>query len=111
MLVTNPIAAKEKTGLVNDTPKQMSQLGFLVHPAHCQVAGSHDLVEGVQQSPFGPALRPAPSLRQAWEVACADIPVTKGLLEFRLIGVLQWRCADDGSRDSGVGDPEMPSGQ
>ena len=87
MLVTNPIAAKEKTGLVNDTPKQMSQLGFLVHLAHCRVTGSHDLVEGVQQS----------------------IPVTKGPLEFRLIGVLQWRCADDGFRDSGVGDSEMPS--
>ena len=111
MLATNPIAAKEKTGLVNDTPKQMSQLGFLVHPAHCWATGLHDLVEGVQQSPFGPALRPAPSSQQAWEVVCADIPVTEGPLEFRLIGVLQRRCADDGFRDSGVGDSEMPPGR
>ena len=91
MLVTNPIAAEEKAGLVNDTPKQMSQLAFLVHLAHCRVTGLHDLVKGVQQSPFGPALRPAPSSRQAWEVVCADIPVTKGPLEFRLVGVLQGR--------------------
>ena len=106
----HPIAAEEKAGLVSDTPKQMSQLAFLIHPAHCRVTGLHDLVKGVQQSLFGPALRPVPSSRQAWEVVCADIPVTKGPLEFRLIGVLQWQCADDGFRDSGVGDSEMPSG-
>ena len=91
MLATNPIAAKEEMGLVNDAPKQMSQLGFLVHPSHCQVTRLHDLAGGVQQSPF--------------------TPVTEGPLEIRLIGVLQWWCADDGFRDSGVGDSEMPSGR